>query len=136
MKIDGACQCGAIRFEAEADPERVSICHCKDCQALTGTAFRWTISVADEDFTLLAGKPKTYIKTAESGRQREQVFCGDCGSPIYAAAVGDGPKVLGVRVGTLRQRAELPPRRQIWHRSALPWIAELFPDLPTAEKEV
>jgi hypothetical protein len=37
MKINGQCHCGAVRFEAEIDPGQVSICHCTDCQALTGS---------------------------------------------------------------------------------------------------
>lgn len=31
LKIDGACHCGNITFEAEVDPEKVLICHCTDC---------------------------------------------------------------------------------------------------------
>ena len=42
MKVDGACHCGRITFEAEIDPERVRICHCSDCQVLSGSAFRIT----------------------------------------------------------------------------------------------
>ena len=44
MKIDGSCHCGAIRYEAEVDPGGVSICHCTDCQKLTGSAFRVTVA--------------------------------------------------------------------------------------------
>jgi hypothetical protein len=40
MKIDGACHCGYIRIEAEADPEKTTICHCTDCQTGTGSASR------------------------------------------------------------------------------------------------
>jgi hypothetical protein len=29
------------------------------------------------------------------------------------------------RVGTLTQRAALPPKRQIWFHSALPWISDI-----------
>ena len=36
MKIDGGCHCGFITYEAEADPEQTTICHCTDCQMLTG----------------------------------------------------------------------------------------------------
>ena len=46
MKIDGGCHCGDITFEAEADPANTSICHCTDCQQLTGTAFRTSIRAA------------------------------------------------------------------------------------------
>ena len=91
MKIDGGCHCGYITYEADADPERTSICHCTDCQVLTGTAFRISIPAPDHDFRILSGEPTVYVKTGESGNKRAQAFCPRCGSPIYATAPGDGP---------------------------------------------
>ena len=44
MKVTGRCHCGQISFEAEIDPAQVRICHCTDCQTLTGTAFRTNVS--------------------------------------------------------------------------------------------
>jgi hypothetical protein len=66
-----------------------------------------------------------YVKTGESGNKRAQSFCGDCGSPIFSTSVGDGPKVHGLRVGTIRQRDELVPKAQWWSRSSQPWLPEL-----------
>ena len=43
MKIDGSCHCGRIRYEAEVDPAKVVICHCTDCQTLSGSAFRTVV---------------------------------------------------------------------------------------------
>jgi hypothetical protein len=84
----------------------------------------------------VSGQPKTYIKTtADSGRPRVQAFCGECGSPIYSTTVGDGVQPsYTVRVGILRQRGELAPRRQIWWRSARPWVTQLA-ELPKREKQ-
>ncbi len=45
MKVNGACHCGTITIEGEADPEKVSICHCTDCQTSTGSAFRTTVPI-------------------------------------------------------------------------------------------
>ncbi len=53
-----------------------------------------------------------YVKTAESGARRLHAFCPDWGTPIYAAAAGDGPKTYNIRRGTIRQRAELRPVKQ------------------------
>ena len=121
-----------ITFEAELDPARVAICHCQDCQRLSGSAFRTVAMVDSKDFTLLSGTPKDYIKIAESGNERVQAFCGDCGAPLYATAQGEGPKVLGLRVGVINQRAELVPGVQIWHSQALDWLGDL-PDIPAIE---
>ena len=125
MRIDGACHCGSIRYEAEIDPEAVIICHCTDCQTNSATAFRYGVLVAAADFKLLTGTPKRYLKTAESGRQRALAFCGDCGTSLYGCDATDAPSMFSLRLGTARQRTELKPRRQIWHRSALPWLAEI-----------
>lgn len=124
MKIDGACHCGDIRYEAEVDPETVAICHCTDCQTLSGSAFRTVVPAKKGDFRLLAGQLKEYLKTAESGNRRVQAFCPECGTPIYSAATGDSPGFY-LRVGTIRQRAELPPRAQLWSRSAQDWLTRL-----------
>ena len=134
MKIDGGCHCGAITFEGEIDPEKVGICHCADCQTLSGSAYRTFGPAPEARFRFLSGEPKVYVKTAESGTPRAQAFCADCGTPIYATSVGDEPKVFNIRMGTVRQRAELPPRKQIWFRSAQPWALDIDP-VPKVEKQ-
>ncbi len=121
MQVTGGCHCGFITFRAEADPERTRVCHCADCQKLTGSAFRVVVPVPGEDFQLTSGEPTIYIKTADSGTRRAHAFCPKCGSPIYATDPGDGPKSYGIRVGTLAERAHFIPQRQFWCRSAQPW---------------
>jgi hypothetical protein len=133
MKVTGHCHCGKISFEAEVDPAQVRICHCTDCQNLTGTAFRSNVASLPGTFVLSSGTPKTYIKTAESGNKRAHAFCPDCGTPLYAAAPDPNPPTVGLRVGTLDQRAELRPSRQIWVRSALPWSMDLT-GVPRSER--
>lgn len=124
MKVDGQCHCGQITFEAEIDPDGVRICHCTDCQTLTGSAYRVNVQTPATSFRLVSGNPKIYIKTADSGNKRAHAFCPNCGTPIYAAAPHD-TKTYGLRVGTLKQRAELRPSRQIWFRSAQPWVTDI-----------
>jgi hypothetical protein len=125
MKIDGGCHCGYITYEAEVDPDKTAICHCTDCQRLSGSAFRTVVRSAEDGLRILSGEPTVYIKTAESGNKRAQAFCPRCGSPIYATSVEDGPKVYGLRVGTIRQRDQLIPKSQIWHRSHQAWVNDL-----------
>jgi hypothetical protein len=80
---------------------------------------------------VLRGEPKRYIKTAQSGNRRAQVFCPECGTPLYATAP-ENPTSVNIRLGCVTQRAQLKPTVQIWQRSALPWLAELHsvPGLP------
>ena len=133
MKVEGKCHCGNIRYEADIDPDRVSICHCTDCQTLTGTAYRVSVPAPRESFSLLAGEPTIYVKIAQSGARRAQVFCANCGSPLYTYDV-DQPERIGLRVGSIKQRRELVPMRQIWCRSALPWSMDIS-SLPRRDQD-
>jgi hypothetical protein len=134
MRIDGQCHCGAVTYQAEIDPERVSICHCTDCQALPGSPYRVTVICAAEQVRLTHGAPKVYGKRGDNGRVRFQHFCGDCGSPLFTSGEHGGPDDWGIRWGSIRQRGELTPRRQVWCRSAAPWVNDLS-GLPTRPKE-
>jgi hypothetical protein len=121
MHVHGGCHCGYITYEADIDPEAVRICHCTDCQTLTGSAYRVNVQAKKQAFKLLSGKPKLYVKTAESGTKRAHGFCPECGTPIYSTANVSDPDSYGLRVGTMRERAQLPPKKRGWCRSALDW---------------
>ena len=120
MHVDGVCHCGGISLTAEVDPSRVVVCHCTDCQVLSGSPFR-VVVIAPIESVHLNGEPKHYIKLAESGIKRVQAFCPECGTPLYSAAA-ENPKHLNLRLGVLRQREALAPTLQIWKRSSLSWL--------------
>ncbi len=123
MHIDGTCHCGLISFTAEVDASRVMICHCSDCQVLSVAPFRAVVAAPIATF-VLRGAPKSYVKVAESGNRRAQVFCPECGTPLFATAPENATSVI-IRLGCVRQRSQLMPAVQIWRRSAVPWLPEL-----------
>lgn len=123
MHINGACHCGSISFTAEIDPSRVTVCHCTDCQVLSGSPFRAVVAAPVESF-VLRGQPRSYIKVAQSGNRRVQAFCPECGTPLYGTAPENATSVI-IRLGCVEQRAQLQPAVQIWQRSAMSWTSEL-----------
>ena len=123
MHIDGACHCGLITFTAEIDPSRVMVCHCTDCQVMSGGPFRTVVATPIDRFKL-EGEPRRYVKIAASGNRRVQAFCPECGTPIFASAP-ENPTSVMIRLGCVKQRAELRPAVQIWQHSPLPWVYEL-----------
>ena len=131
MKVAGRCYCGYIGFEADIQPDKVRVCHCTDCQTLSGSAFRTNVPVVQGTFVLKKGEPKTFFKSADRGNRIVHAFCPNCGTPIYSAVPGEPPG-YSLRVGTLDCRTELVPSRQIWWRSALPWTRNL--NLPGTER--
>src|SRR5450755_4947756 len=98
-----------------------------------GVRLSGVVASAQRDLRIAHGTPKIYVKTAESGAKRAHAFCPDCGSPIYSSAIENSP-MYSLRVGCLRLRAELPPRKQTWCRSALDWATSLQ-DLPRLTRQ-
>jgi hypothetical protein len=121
MKINGACLCGDISWEATIDPALVGVCHCTDCQTVGGSAFQFTARVARENFALLTGELTAYIKTAESGNPRAMSFCGRCATMIHTGNTDDAG-LLSLRLGGCEQKHELTPQFQIWCQSGMEWI--------------
>ena len=133
MKVHGTCHCGGIAYEAEVDPARAVVCHCLDCQVLSGAPFRASVPANAEALHFLRGTPSRYVKTAESGNRRAQGFCGACGTALYSADA-ESPKVFNLRIGALAERDALPPQREIWCGSALGWTRDLL-KLPGIKKQ-
>ena len=122
MLIDGTCHCGDIAWAAVADPELVAVCFCTDCQTLGSSAFQYAARIERENFEVTHGELRTYVKTAESGNPRVMSFCPRCATPIHGGNT-DGTGLLSLRLGGCRQKAELPPKFQIWCCSAAEWVS-------------
>ena len=123
MKIDGGCHCGAVRYEGEIDPARVVICHCTDCQAMSGAPYRVNAPAPFNTF-VVTGKPTLYEKIGSSGALITTAFCGTCGAGVYSCKA-DSPQHVNIRLGGMRQRADLTPTLQGFVDSAMPWAWDI-----------
>ncbi len=135
IRIDGSCHCGHVKYEAEVRSDFVVICHCSDCQKLSGSAYRIVVQAKEADFSLRNSPPKDYIKVTESGNKRIQAFCPECGSDLYSTSVEDvGERSFNIRLGTINQKDQFKPTSQIWCRSAQEWAFNLD-DIPRVETQ-
>lgn len=132
MSVSGRCHCGAVHLLAQVDSSRVFVCHCTDCQVLTGSAYRVVVPVVAGSL-VLTGHIKEYARTADSGSVRLQAFCPECGTPLLARSA-DPQGLATLRVGVLDQRAQLEPVAQLWKSSSLPWVDGLS-GLPACAKQ-
>jgi hypothetical protein len=124
MRVHGRCHCGEITYEAEVEPGTGTVCHCLDCQRLTGSVFRANIRAPAASFRM-NGAPRSYVKVADSGARRVHAFCGNCGGPVYACDEHN-PQWYSLRVGALDERDALgKPARQIWTKRRLPWVPRI-----------
>ena len=120
MKIKGGCLCGAVRYTAEADPTSASVCHCRDCQKFTGSAFAVLVRVTKQAVSI-EGTPKTFTSLGGSGNPILRHFCPECGSSI-AEESAMRPDSIVLNVGTFDGPSVAKPGREIFRADALPWI--------------
>ncbi len=117
----GSCQCGAVAYKITVDPDMVVVCHCKDCQKQSGSAFGLVMVVDEAGFELTRGSVKTFHGKAASGRDKMGAFCPDCGCRIYHKNESR-PGKLGLRAGTLDDTSGLQPVAHIWTKDKQPWV--------------
>ena len=117
---EGGCQCGRLRYAITGDPVAVIACHCTECQKQSGSAFGMSMIVGQGAFRWLAGEPRTFTTTTDSGATKDCLFCSECGNRILNA-LSSLPAVLNVKPGTLDETAWLEPSIHVWLDSKQPW---------------
>ena len=119
-QLTGGCLCGAVRYTSTAEPVRSVVCHCRDCQRFTGSAFGALAFVPMESLTI-EGTMKTFISPGGSGRPISRYFCPECGSSI-ALQTANGPGAMILNIGTLDEPKSIAPVQEIFRDDALPWL--------------
>ncbi|MGG5817445.1 GFA family protein [Falsiroseomonas sp. HW251] len=96
----GGCICGAIRYETEGAPLRVTVCHCRWCQRATGTAYMVEPVFDLAAFRVTEGEPATYDHRSEgSGKLVHVHFCPRCGTKLFLT-FERFPGAAGIYAGT------------------------------------
>lgn len=120
LPFSGGCLCGALRYECTLEPELMYYCHCSDCRKASGTAFHAGMYMKRAGFDLIAGTPKSFAVTADSGRTIVRYFCPACGSHIYSDKGANEP-MLSLKAGSLDDPDVFRPDTEIWTLSKTAW---------------
>lgn len=106
---------------------RQALCHCLDCRKITGSAFSTNLVVAEDGFSVTKGTPKSFPKTADSGKTITSVFCGDCGSTLWRESeTYAGTKII--KAGTLDGDASLEeakPLVELFVVNRVSWLSAI-----------
>jgi hypothetical protein len=117
--IRGGCLCGQVRYTIVGEPRRSGICHCRDCQRYTGSAFE-PFMVFRAASVSIQGDLRSFKAIADSGNAIYRRFCPNCGSKVVNEADG-APGMIIVLAGTLDDPTAFVPNVELFCDTAWSW---------------
>ena len=128
--LDGGCQCGRVRYRVEGEPIGLAVCHCRECQRQSGSAFGMSLALRRDAFQLVAGELASFTTVADSGRSKRCHFCPSCGTRIFHQSF---EAAISLKAGTLDDTSWLVPTAHYWTQRMQPWveIRKAFPGSAT-----
>jgi hypothetical protein len=122
--LAGKCQCGAVRYEVADEFVYAANCHCSNCRAATGSAFKAFAGIEREKLRITQGLDELLVIGEEDANDTR---CSACGSFLFSV-VRDGAFVH-VAMGSLVDPPSIRPTEHIYVGSKAPWF-EITDDLP------
>jgi hypothetical protein len=132
-RISGGCLCGKVRYSADVEPAFTGVCHCRNCQKASGSAFACVVGIPQPALSV-QGTLQTYTDKGDTGKAMYRRFCPNCGSTVLDEAEAM-PGIVMIQVGTLDDAGWVKPAMQIYCDSAQPWVhlggeMQQFPKMP------
>lgn len=112
----GGCRCGAVRFEARAEPHHVSFCHCVDCRRASGAPVSAFVGFRTDEASV-RGEALRSFHNGPVARS----FCGACGSPIAYMDERLGGHVYFM-LGVMDRPEDFKPTLHAWVGQQLPFV--------------
>ncbi len=122
--LTGKCRCGAVRYEVPDAFLYAANCHCSECRAATGSAFKPFAGIEREKLTVRKGLDAIAVFGEDD---LNDTRCGQCGSFLFSV-VRDG-EFVHVAMGSLVDAPSLRPTEHIYVGSKAAWF-EITDDLP------
>ncbi|MCZ6617926.1 MAG: GFA family protein [Gammaproteobacteria bacterium] len=130
----GGCQCGEVRYESDGGPSGLYVCHCRECQKQSSSAFGISYIVALKGFRVTRGAPEFWTRPADGGGRVKCAFCPNCGSRLWHESEGRSEWV-SIKGGTLDDSPDISTAIHIWTSRKLPGVdipddVRQFPEEP------
>lgn len=119
LPLAGGCQCGAVRYRVTGRPLGFHICHCRDCQRQSASAFGESLQIRAADLQM-TGDTRLWRRPTDSGGISEGLFCPACGIRLLHRRPGGD--VCNLKAGTLDDTGWLEPAAHMWTDRRQPWV--------------
>lgn len=109
----GGCQCGAVHYESAGEPLALFVCHCRECQKQSASAFGISVQVPREGLRVTQGDVAYWERATDSGNRLSCAFCPRCGSRLWHERAG-GAETVNIKAGSLDNPPDLTAAVHIW----------------------
>jgi hypothetical protein len=116
----GGCACGAIRYEAAAQPIFENHCQCTDCRKRSGTGHASYLTFPSRADVTITGTARDWRVAGDSGNEKTHSFCPACGTPVYLTFAAM-PDLIAVHAGSLDDPSRFNPAVVTYASRALAW---------------
>jgi hypothetical protein len=111
--LTGGCQCGHVRYQVRGEPVDLYVCHCRECQKQSASAFGISVGVRAADVVLLSDAPSIWTRPATVGGSLACAFCPRCGSRLWHGSL-ERDEVVSIKGGSLDAPPDLSRAIHIW----------------------
>jgi hypothetical protein len=123
-----------VGYESAGEALALYVCHCRECQKQSASAFGMSLVVPREGLRLTRGSPRFWTRPTDRGRRLRCAFCPDCGSRLWHETEGTAATVA-LKAGSLDEPVDLTGAIHIWTSRKRPGItipegARQFPQEP------
>jgi hypothetical protein len=126
--LAGKCRCGAVRYEVADEFRYAANCHCSECRAATGSAFKAFAGIERDKLAVTEGQDQLAVFGEED---LNDTRCAACGSFLYSV-VREGDWVH-VAMGSLVDDPSIRPSEHIYVGSKARWF-EITDELPQSDE--
>ena len=119
-RLEGGCQCGAVRYQVSGEPAHVALCHCIDCRKSAGAPVVAWSAFPEAQFVLTQGQPRYYSSSGAAMRS----FCPSCGTGLFYRNPDMLPGLVDVQIATLDDPEALPPGAHIQVAERVSWMKD------------
>ena len=125
-RYSGGCLCGALRYEAEGEPQFAGHCYCEDCRKASGSGFIPFMGFPSSAVRF-RGETLKYTSKAANGNNAVRNSCPVCGSLVFGGEVGKDT-TFTIYAGTLDDPSRFHPTVAVFTSNHPDW-AVIPPDL-------
>lgn len=117
-----SCSCGQLTLTTQAQPIRVSICHCLACQRRTGSVFGAQARFLRSSVTI-SGESSQYVRVGDEGSSITFSFCPKCGATVHYAIQGFDDESIAVPVGAFADPRFPAPTFSVYEDRMHAWVS-------------